>query len=274
MATFKNLWKSELSIQLNNSDTSVLFTSTRRQQAINDAVEEFADLTECLIRQSTIACSCNTREYMLLSSGVLGGSTDFTRLAKQGVEYHHVSSHAGSSARTRTVAGDEFPRRDIEWLNRAEPGWRESTTPCELPTGYYLRADGGNLYLGLKDVPDIGSSETGKVLVPYVARPAPITSSAAEPFTVNSSVRTDLRIYHRAFPHYAAYKLLPLIGDLQGANQQLQTFLGYVARYTQNQRPKGGQHVTLARSYFRESRRIGVSQDASISRDPRWGVRI
>ena len=268
---FETLYKSELSIQLNNSDTSVLFTSTRRQQAINDAVEEFADLTECWIRQSTIPCSCNTREYMLLSSGTLSGSTDFSRLAKQGVEYHHISS--GSSGQIRTVAGDEFPRRDIEWKNRYEPGWRESTTPTELPTGYYLRADGGNVYLGLNEPPDIGSSETGKVLVPYVATPAPMTSSSAEPFTFNSSVRTDLRVYHRAFPHYAAYKLLPLIGDLQGANQQLQTFLGYVARYTQNAKPKGGQHVTLARSYFRESRRMGVSHDASIARDPRWGVR-
>lgn len=269
---FERLMKAELSVQLNNSDTSVLFTSTRRAQAINDAVEEFADLTECLIRQSTIACSCNTAEYMLLSSGVLGGSTDFTRLAKQGVEYHHVSSHGGSSARTRTVAGDAFPRRDIEWLNRFRPNWRESTTPTELPTGYYLRADGGNLYLGLTERPDIGSSETGKVLVPYVARPAPMTSSSAEPFTVNSSVRTDLRVYHHALPHYAAYKLLPLIGDLPGANQQLQAFLGYVSRYTQSQRPKGGQHLTVARHYFGDSRRMGGGGERSAP-DTRWGVR-
>lgn len=271
---FEQLWKTELSIQLNNSDTSVLFTSTRRQQALNDAQEEFADLTECLIRQSTIACSCNTAEYMLLSSGVLSGSTDFVRLAKQGVEYHHLSSHGGSSARLRVVAGDDFPQRDIPWLNRYEPGWRESTTPVELPTAWYLRPDGGNLYFGLKDKPDIGSSETGKALIPYVARPAPMGSSAAEPFTVNSSVRTDLRTYHRALPHYAAYKLLPLVGDLNGANQQLQTFLGYVARYTQAQRPRGGQHVTTSRNYFAESRRMGQSADLSIAREGRWGVRV
>lgn len=268
---FERLYKTELSIALNNSDTSVLFTSTRRQDAIREAEEEFVDLTECLIRQSTITCSCNTAEYNLLSSAVLGGSTDYVRLAKQGVEYHHISS--GSSGRTRTVSGDQFPRRDIEWLNRNEPNWRESTTPVELPRGYYLRPDGGNLYLGLIDRPDIGSSETGKVIVPYVARPTPMTSSGAEPFTVNSSVRTDLRIYHKALPHYAAYKLLPLIGDLQGANEQLQKFLGYVTRYAQAQRPKGGTHVTMARSYFRDSRRSGRDADLSIINDGRWGVR-
>jgi hypothetical protein len=269
---FERLWKDELSIALNNSDTSVLYTSTRRQQAINDAAEEFADLTECHQRQSTITCSCNTAEYQLLSSGVLGGSTDYVRLAKQGIEYHHLSSHGGSSVRTRTVSGDQFPRRDIEWLNRFEPNWRESTIPVELPQSYYIRPDGGNLYIGLTNPPDIGSSETGKILVPYVAKPAAMTSTGDEPFTVNSSVRTDLRVYHKALPHYAAYKLLPLIGDTQGANEHLQTFLGYVARYTQAQRPKGGTHVTVGRSYYRESRRVGSDSNLPAS-DPRWGVR-
>lgn len=264
---FKRLWKTELSIALNNSDTSVLFTSTRRQDAIRDAEEEFADLTECLIRQSTVTCSCNTAEYNLLTS--TGGSTDFSRLAKQGVEYHLVSS--GSSATTRTIAGDQFPRRDIEWLNRFSPNWRESTNPVELPSGYYIRPEGGNLYIGLIERPDIGSSEVGKLLVPYVARPIPMTSSAAEPFTVNSSARTDLRLYHRALPHYAAYKLLPLIGDSQGANEQLQQFMGYVQRFLQDQRPKGGTHVTQARGYFSEARRGGGHADRSI--DPRFGIR-
>jgi hypothetical protein len=270
LPTFGQLTGPLLDLELNSSDASVLFTSTRRNQAINDAQEEFADLTECWIRQSTVDCSCNTAEYMLLSSGTLSGSTDFVRLAKQGLEYHHTDSNS----RLRTVAGDDFPRRDIEWLNRYEPHWRESTRPIELPQAYYLRADGGNLYLGLTERPDIGSSETGKVIVPYVARPAPMTSTSAEPFTANSSVRTDLRLYHRALPHYAAYKLLPLIGDLQGANEQLQKFMGYVARYQAAQRPKGGTHVVPARSYFGGARRMGRDADLSIARDPRWGVRL
>lgn len=264
---FEQLTKTELTRELNNSDTSVLFTSTRRNEAIRQAEEEFIDLTECLVVQSTVACSCNTAEYLLTSS--TGGSTAFSRLAKQGVEYHHISS----GGRLRVMAGDDFPRRDIEWLNRYEPGWRESTTPAELPSGYYLRPDGGNLLIGLTERPDIGSSEVGKLVIPFVARTAPMTSSSAEPFTFGASARTDLRVYHKALPHYGAYKLLPLIGDQQGAQQQLQTFLGYVARYVQAQRPKGGTHVTTSRSYFRESRRSGASTDLSIVRDGRWGQR-
>lgn len=260
------LAKHELSIQLNNSDTSVLYTSTRRFQAINDAVIEFADLTECFTKQSSVSLSCNTAEYMLLSS--TGGSTDFVRFATQGVEYHLTDSNG----RTRTASGDDFPRRDIEWLNRYEPGWRESTHVVEFPRGYYLRSEGGRTLIGLTERPDVGSSDTAKLLIPYVATPPPMTSTSEEPFTVGGSARTDLRVYHQALPHFAAYKLLPLIGDEQGSDRQLQKFLGYVARYTQDQRPKGGTHVTTARSYFRESRRVG-SRSSLPATDSRWGVR-
>ena len=263
---FERLYKDELSIELNNSDTSVLFTSTRRQVAIRDAEEEFVDLTECLTRQSSVTCSCNTAEYALLTS--TGGSTDFMRIAKQGVEYHLTDSNG----RTRTIAGDQFPRRDIEWLNRYSPNWRESTTPVQMPQGYYIRGDGGDLLIGLTEPPKIGSSETGKLLIPYVTRPATMTSSGVEPFTVAGVSRTDLRTYHKALPHFAAYKLLNLVGDTNEADKRLQTFLGYVARHAQAQRPKGGTHITAGRSYFRESRRIDGGSTLPSS-DPRFGVR-
>lgn len=263
---FEALYSHLLDREINNNSSLAgsPFSSTNRQQAINDAQEEFADLTECYVKTSTVDCSCNTAEYSLVSSAALTGSTDFVRFAKQGLEYHHTSS----GGRLRTVAGDQFPRRDIDWLNRNEPNWRESTTPVELPTAYYIRADGSTLVLGLKDRPDIGSSETGKVLVPYVARPTPMTSTGEEPF----GGRLDLRVYHRALPHYAAYKLLPLIGDMQGANDQLQKFMGYVQRFLQDQRPKGGTHVMQTRRYFGEARRNGDYADRSI--DPRFGVRV
>ena len=61
MPTFEQLWRTRLDVELNSVSTN-LFTSTRRQQAINDAQDEFADLTECFVRQSTIACSCNVTE--------------------------------------------------------------------------------------------------------------------------------------------------------------------------------------------------------------------
>ena len=253
MATFEYLSGPALNLELNSADSNTLYTSTRRQQAINDAQEEFADLTDCLIRQSSITVSCNTAEYMLLSSGTLGGSTDFVRLAAQGVEYRVRSS--GSTWTWKTwVGGDDFPQRPIVWRNRAAAGWRQSTTPSD-PTGYYIRPDGGNLYLGFDRPPRVGSSQLAELLVPYVARPAPMTSSAAQPFTVNSSVRLDLALYHRALPHYAAYVLLPLIGDEQGSNSQLQKFMGYVTRFLHSARPKGGQAVLLGQNYLANAKR-------------------
>jgi hypothetical protein len=249
MPTLGQLSKERLSVELNNAST-VLYTSTRRQQAINDAAEEFADLTECLVRQATITLSCSVREYTLLSSGVLSGSTDYSRISSQGVEYLFTDSNG----LVTQLAGDDFVRRDIHLQNRAEPGWRGSTTPVRSPTAYYIRPSGGDLLIGLFEPPRVGSSETAVLQVPYVARPAPMGSTSDLPFTVNSTVRTDLTIYHRALPHYAAHKLLPLTGDQQGAIAQLQLFQSYVQRYKGDQRPKGGQSVTFATDYLSRAR--------------------
>jgi hypothetical protein len=237
---FERLTKDELSIALNNSDTSVLFTGARRRQAVNDGQEEFADLTECFLKQSTQACSCNVTEYAI-------SSTDFVRLSKQGVEYLHTDSND----HVTHLSGDSFPRRDLDWRGRYDPSWRTSTTPVKTPSGYYVREEGSQVYIGLNEPPSVGSSETAVLLVPYVAKPVAMTSTGEVPF----SSRVDLAIYHKALPLYGAYKLLPLNGDMEGSQAALQTFLGYVARCTQSQRPKGGQHVTVARSYFRESMR-------------------
>lgn len=269
MPTFEALYGERLNLELNDSDSAVLYTTARRQQAINDAQEEFADLTECLTRQADVRCSCRVTDYMVLSSGVLGnGSTDFSRLSQQGVEYLVTSS---ANVITQHLSGDDFPQRPIQFRNQHEPGWRQSTAVTKTPSGWSLRKDGGNLYISLNEPPNIGSSETAVIRLGYVARPAAMTSTATLPFTVNSSVRTDLTTYHRALPHYAAFKLLPLIGDREGSAAQLQLFQSYVARYQGQTRPKGGQVVTMARSYFRESRRIGAAnQDRSLDRDPRW----
>lgn len=263
MPIFEQLWDTRLDVELNSAST-VLFTKARRKQAINDGALEFADLTECLTRQSSVTCSCNVTEYALLSSGVLGGSTDYVRLSTQSVEYRRTDSNG----RVTVLAGkDDFPQRPITWRNDQDPGWRESTTTVTHPTGYYLRADGGNLYIGLSEPPTVGSSEAAELRVPYVARPAEMTSTSDLPFTVGSATRHDLTVYHQALPHFAAYRLLPLQGKVQEAQAQLQIFLSYVTRYQQANRPKFGQSVTLARNYLREAQ----DRSGSIGRTvPGW----
>ena len=255
MATLGTLSKERLSRRLNN-DSTQLYTSARRQQAIQDAADEFADLTECLTQQVTISVSCNTTEYSLLAS------TNFVRLAKQGVEYLHTSSNDYLTQR----AGDDFPQRPIPYQNRVEPGWRASTTPVLTPSAWYQRVDGPSVLIGLYEPPKVGSSETAVLRVPIVIQHEAMASTSVEPFTVNSTVRIDLRPYHKALEHYAAAQLLPLTGDEAGAERQMQIFLGYVSRYLGQQRPRGGQMVSYATNYLQRAR--GGHRD--VSDTPGW----
>lgn len=252
MATFDQLTGIYLDSELHSADSTVLFTSTRRAQAVNDGHAEFCELTECLLRQSTVVCSCNTQEYNLLSSATLG-STDFVRIAPRGIEYHLLSSHGGSSARLTQLAGHDFPRRDIEWLNDYEPGWKQSTTP-QMPTGYYVDERNGGYRIGLDFPPDIGSSEVGKLIVPYIARPAPMSNSTDVPFTVGSNARSDLYPFHMAIVHWAAHQLEKLRGDEEASDRQLAKFLSYVQRYTEKVRKRGGTFVKLAKQYLKVRR--------------------
>ena len=238
MATFEYLYSGALDLELNSGDSNTLYTTARRKQAINDGMRQFADLTECLTRQSSLTISCNTSEYQMLSSAVLGGSTDFVRLSTQSVEY-----------RVRSSAGT--------WVSLL------------TATSYYIRPDGGNLYFGLNRPPLVGASQTAEVILPYVARPPLMTSSGDVPFSVNSSVRYDLNIFHEALPHYAAYKLLPLVGDREGSESQLQKFLGYVQRYTQAFRPRGGAHAQLGKNYLTAARSV-IGDRRSRLPDSQW----
>lgn len=268
MPNFGDLTGIYLDHELRSADSTVLYTSTRRAQAINDGYREFCELTECLLRVSTVTCSCNTSTYNLLSSGVLG-STDFVRIAPRGVEYHLLSSGGGSTARLTQLAGDDvFPRRDIEWLNAYDSGWRQSTSP-QMPTGYYVDASDGKFVVGLDRPPDIGSSEVGKLIVPFIARPAPMTSTGDVPFTIGSATRQDLIPFHQALVHYAAHQLWKLKGDADESDRQMAKFLAYVQRYTEKMRTRGASFVRLAKNYLTAARRQGGETDRA--RDPyRW----
>jgi hypothetical protein len=264
MPNFEQLSGSLLDHELHNEDSTVRFTSARRAQAVNDGIQEFANHTECFQRVSTITCSCNTTTYDAMSSAVM--STDFVRIAARGVEYHLLSSHGGSSAQLTQLAGDDFPRHDIEWLNVYEPGWRTSTTPT-MPVSYYVDDSDGRYLLGLWPPPDIGSSETGKLLVPYVARPAVLSSTGDIPYTSGSNVRRDLWGYHQAAVHWAAHQLEKLRGDTEASDRQFAKFMGFVDRFLGQKRQKGGTTVRLLRNYLRDASRRGGGPQA---RDPYW----
>ncbi len=247
MATFESLYSDALDVELGSNDSAVLFTTARRKHAINEGYRQFADLTECLRRQSTISLSTGVQEYNLLSTTVLPAG-DFDRASGQAPVYHVLSSDGSLS---QTLTGDDFPQRDVTWLDAADPGWR--STEVGTPVAWYLRPDGGSLYFGLSCPPDISSNETAKVVFPYIPQVSSMTSTGDQPFTLSSQVRTDLRPYQQALVHYAAHDLEKLRKDPEASDRQLQKFLGYVQRYLQMTRPKGGRTLRATRSYFRDA---------------------
>jgi hypothetical protein len=251
---FSSLYSARLDRELGTDDSTVLFTTARRKSAINEAQEEFAELTECLQRRSSITLTAGIGEYDLTSTAVLSGG-DFVRLSKEQVQFRYTDA----SSYLTVYAGDDLKRREIEWLNVYEPGWQDSTVAssvAQVPSIYYERTDGGGRYLGFYPVPSTGSSASMDAVVSYIARPTAMTSDTNEPFTVGGASRTDLRPFHQALVHYAAHQLEKLRRDDQASERQLQKFLGYVARFKENSRVKGGKALTFGRSYFRPRRNV------------------
>jgi hypothetical protein len=247
-----------LTQELGSEDSTVLFTDARREAAIFDAIREFADLTECVIRLSSVTITGGVAEYDLHNSSIVA-SQDFVRFANdQAVEVHYTDA----SSHTTYLSGEALPERTVRWLDRHDPGWRDSTaisSGMQTPTCFYRRVDGGRLYLGFYPVPSTGSSASMKALVPYVAYPSVSTASTHVPFTdTNGNTRWDLRPYHQGLVHYAAHQLEKLRKDDQASDRQLQRFMGYVQRYLQSLRIKGGSAVTFARRYFRGSQLRGT----------------
>jgi len=259
---FSSLYNERLSRELGTDDSTILFTTARRKAAINEGAYEFADITECLERTSTITIVGGTQEYALTvdPSSLVG---DFLRYSKRQVEFHYLDA----SSNETVLVGDDLPRRDPHWLNRYAPGWNTSTTASttmQRPSYYYDRADGGQRVIGFAPKPCTGSSASAWVLVPYLAAPVPMTSDTQEPFQVVASTnvstnfttvagvqRTDLRPYHQALVHYAAAQLEKFRKDLEASERQMQKFYAYVQRFWQTTRTKGGTSLTFARSYFR-----------------------
>lgn len=258
---FAHMWSSGLTQELGDPDSTRLFTDARRQNAINNGMLLFVDLTECALRFSTITCSHGVREYDLLST-VNVPAGDLLRLCKEQPEYHHTDT----GGNVTYVTGDEFPQRDLNWLNDYDKSWRDSTGGT--PESWYLRPDGGSLFFGLPTPPQIDAGESAKVVLPYLAKPNTLSQSTDVPFTFGTKVRTDLDPYHMGPVHFAAYELEKLRVNDQAAQTQCTLAMGYVERFLRNVRKRGGQQIRHARNYFAQARsKRFTTSDAGIA-DP------
>jgi hypothetical protein len=252
-SSFLELYGERLTRELGSDDTSELFTVARRQSAINEAALAFVVETECFQKQADLTLVDDTREYDLEASANLSAD-DFLSVASQGVEYAFTDANGDITYRS----GDDFPRRDIPLLNRQYGNWR-NTDATTYPASWYLRKDGGKLYFGLSEPPEIGASESAKIILPYVARPTEITDDSEVPFTVSADALETLEPWLQGIVHKAAAILEPLRKNYAARDMQNNLYAAVVASYLQKQRPKGGQSVLLARNYYREARR-GMSR--------------
>lgn len=260
---FVELYASKLDYELGTNDSAVLFTTARRKMSVNEGLREFADLTECWSRESTISIVSGTAEYSLMSTVNLPGE-DFVRVDAVGPQYRYTDA----SSQLTVLAGDDLPRRQEPWLNAADPGWQASTG-ATYPMSWYLTAQDGRFSLGLYPPPSLTTGSTAVVRLPYVARPSSLVDDTSVPFTDPSGVtRQDLQPYHQALVHYAAHRLELLRKDTGASDRQLQKFLGYVQRYIQAKRQPAGQTIRPSRQYFARSHRRG--DDDSGLKAPWW----
>ena len=254
MTLFSTLYTAYLDEELGTDDSTQLFTTARRKSAVNRGQQEFCRLTDCLQRQTTLAIVGGTAEYDLNSTTTIPNG-DWRGWSKEQLQIRYVDA---SSNLTVLSGKEDFPRREVEWLNNEFPGWQVSTVASsvmQLPSLYYERTDGGRRYLGFYPTPSTGSSATMTCVLPYLANPTPMTSDTQEPFQVGSNYRIDLRPFHQGLVHYAAHQLEKLRKDDQAATLQFQKFMGYVTQYLQDQRVKGGQGLSFVKNYFTNARR-------------------
>lgn len=240
---FSQLYGLELDRELGSSSTQ-LFTTLRRKAAINAGQLEWNRRTECLQRQVSLAIVDGTQEYDLEAS-----ITDFLQIAKQGVSIKIVS---GSSI--RYIEGDDLELTTVGRLNVEMPGWR--SVSAGTPTHYYLRTDGGTRNIGFYPAPDVTGSDVWTALVPCVILPTDLSADADEPFTYSTNPLKHLRPYHRALAYYGAHDCEQYRKDPTREGVALQKFELEVARYLDDQKPKGGQGVRMVKNYRQRSSRI------------------
>lgn len=262
MAQFSQLYGDDLSNELGTNDTSVLFTDARRKHAINVGYRQFADLTECWIKRSTVTVSSSAQEFNLNSTTILSGG-DFNRIAPEGPAFVKTDT-AGNQ---QIIAGEQdFPEVAIPAMDAVSGEWRSTETPG-TPSGWYRRKQGSALFFGLDRPANVSTSETAELVIPYVARPSSMTSDTQIPFSDSNGYSRELDEYHQAPVHYASHLMEKLRRDDERAGQQLQAFMGYVTRYNAQNRPKGARQVRKT-PYFRNARYR--SDDAGSLRAPSW----
>lgn len=256
---FSDLYGEALTNKLGSSDTTELFTTNRRKDAINEAALWFVTQTACLQKTGEIPILSGTAndqssaEYDLEDLFVNIDEDNFIQIAPQGpmITITNVSKPA------RYFSGKDFPRRTIQWMDDDNPSWR-SDDPGE-PIAWYERAEGGQDLIGIYPIPLVASGDAWTLTVPYVIRPDGMVDDDDEPFSVEGDPRITLTAWHDALLYYAVYVLEPYRKDMQRAALFKAMADQRVQDYKDKQLPPRQVVVQLARNY-RQERRVNDDQ--------------
>ena len=257
--TFVQAYGDQLDRVLGSADRTVLFTTQRRKDAINEAQKWFVTQTECVTKTDTIALVDGTQEYEL-EAGLDDG--DLLWLSKDGPR---IAADPGSGGTIVYYAGRDFRRTSIAWLDRFEAGWRGQT--AGQPYAWYERADGGSVFFGVVPAPDIPVGATWTLTIPYVVQPDTLSADADVPFSINANTLVRLVPWHDVLPLYAGYELEKLRKGLERSAILKSQAEARVVDYLDKRRVPGGKTVGVARSYRRDARRSRFYDDY----DNPWG---
>jgi hypothetical protein len=242
---FNAAYGAQLDMELGSADRSILFTTARRKQAINDAMHNFERITSCTPVYGTIPLLDGVGEYDLFLT-----FPNYISLQERGAPAVKTVDPAGNVA---WFQGDSLPQRDPVWLDRETPGWRAD--PKGTPLAWYLREDAGTTWVGLDPAPAVTAGWTRSLLVPYLASSDDLVSDGDVPFSVNGKSFARLIPYHQGLVHYAAGLLEPLRKNYSAVSRQMSVYAGYVAQYMTKTRRDGPDQVTFARNYLADATR-------------------
>lgn len=240
--TFADLYGTELDRRLGSDDTDQLFTTVLRKDAINKAQEWFIEKSGCLWKTASITLVTTVAEYDL-EQQITG--EEFIGLARQGPDIQ-ITPATGS---VRYLAGEDFPRRTIDWLDQEDPGWR--TADAATPTGWYVREEAAQTIFGLTPAPLIAAGDTWILRIRHIVQAETMTDDADEPFTLDGTVKTSLRPYHDVLADYGASLMELLRKDLQRSEYFKARAMARVDEYKgEQQAAPTGAVIQLKKRYF------------------------
>jgi len=171
--------------ELINDPNHTRWSTSQKQERVEEAQERFVVDTRCLINSSSTSVVAGTAEYSL-PTDIL----DIERVTHNGIELTRMSKADFDFYTNRNWASDQG-----------------------RPERYYVDLDPDNKKIGLYPKPQAADAGSSNLIIDYVQIPTELSSDSSTPFNSH----TLLTPYHMAIVYWAAKELLN--ADMTPENQ-------------------------------------------------------